>query len=45
MRPDAIAVGIAGVVFGLLSGWVIGSQQATMRGGGPGGRVGACACE
>lgn len=33
MRPDAIAVGIAGVVFGLLSGWVIGSQQATMRGG------------
>lgn len=35
MRPDAIAVGIAGVVFGLLSGWVIGSQQATMRGGAP----------
>ncbi|MFN7915900.1 MAG: tetratricopeptide repeat protein [Vicinamibacterales bacterium] len=33
MRPDAIAVGIAGVVFGLLSGWVIGSQQAVMRGG------------
>ncbi|MGE3959796.1 MAG: tetratricopeptide repeat protein [Vicinamibacterales bacterium] len=33
MRPDAIAVGIAGVVFGLLSGWVIGSQQAIMRGG------------
>ena len=35
MRPDAIAVGIAGVVFGLLSGWVIGSQQAQMRGGAP----------
>jgi tetratricopeptide (TPR) repeat protein len=27
MKPDAIAMGIAGVVFGLLAGWVIGSNQ------------------
>jgi tetratricopeptide (TPR) repeat protein len=27
MKPDAIAVGVAGVVFGLLAGWVIGSNQ------------------
>lgn len=27
MRPDAIATGIAGVVFGLIAGWIIGSQQ------------------
>ena len=31
MKSDAIAFGIAGVVFGLIAGWVIGSQQATMR--------------
>jgi tetratricopeptide (TPR) repeat protein len=29
MKSDAIAFGIAGVVLGLLAGWIIGSQQAT----------------
>ena len=33
MRPDSIAFGIAGVVFGLISGWIIGSQQAALRPG------------
>jgi tetratricopeptide (TPR) repeat protein len=28
MRSDSIAFGIAGVFFGLIAGWVIGSQQA-----------------
>ena len=28
MKSDAIAFGIAGVLFGLIAGWVIGSQQA-----------------
>ncbi len=28
MKSDAIAFGIAGIVFGLIAGWVIGSQQA-----------------
>ena len=28
MKSDSIAFGIAGMVFGLLAGWVIGSQQA-----------------
>ena len=27
MKSDAIAYGIAGVLFGLIAGWVIGSQQ------------------
>ena len=31
MKSDAIAFGIAGVLFGLIAGWVIGSQQATVR--------------
>jgi tetratricopeptide (TPR) repeat protein len=31
MRSDAIAYGIAGVLFGLIAGWVIGSQQAVAR--------------
>ena len=31
MRSDAIAYGIAGIVFGLIAGWVIGSQQASPR--------------
>jgi len=31
MKSDAIAFGIAGVVFGLIAGWIIGSQQATLR--------------
>jgi tetratricopeptide (TPR) repeat protein len=28
MKSDAIAFGIAGVVFGLIAGWIIGTQQA-----------------
>ena len=30
MKSDAIAFGIAGVLFGLIAGWIIGSQQATI---------------
>jgi cytochrome c-type biogenesis protein CcmH/NrfG len=33
MKPESIAFGIAGVVFGLIAGWIIGSQQATTRPG------------
>ena len=33
MKSDAIAYGIAGIVFGLLAGWIIGSQQAVTRPG------------
>lgn len=29
MKPESIAFAIAGVMFGLLAGWIIGSQQAT----------------
>lgn len=28
MKPESIAFAIAGVLFGLLAGWIIGSQQA-----------------
>ena len=28
MKTDAIAYGIAGILFGLIAGWVIGTQQA-----------------
>src|SRR5690348_4232523 len=31
MKSDAIAYGIAGVLFGLIAGWIIGSQQAIGR--------------
>jgi tetratricopeptide (TPR) repeat protein len=31
MRRDAIAFGVAGIVFGLLAGWIIGAKQAEMR--------------
>ena len=31
MKPESIAFGIAGVVFGLIAGWVIGAQQAIPR--------------
>jgi tetratricopeptide (TPR) repeat protein len=31
MRTDNIVFAVAGVVFGLLAGWVIGSQQGTAR--------------
>src|SRR4029453_6446567 len=32
MKSDAIAFGIAGVFFGLIAGWILGSQQATPPG-------------
>jgi cytochrome c-type biogenesis protein CcmH/NrfG len=31
MKSDAIAFGIAGILFGLIAGWIIGSQQAVVR--------------
>ena len=31
MKTESIAFGVAGVVFGLIAGWVIGAQQATTR--------------
>ena len=31
MKSDAIAFAIAGVLFGLIAGWIIGSQQAVAR--------------
>ena len=31
LKSDAIAFGIAGILFGLIAGWVIGSQQAVAR--------------
>ena len=31
MKSDAIAFGIAGVLFGLIAGWIIGSQQGVAR--------------
>jgi len=31
MKSDAIAYGIAGMLFGLIAGWIIGSQQAAGR--------------
>jgi tetratricopeptide (TPR) repeat protein len=31
MKSDAVAFGIAGILFGLIAGWIIGSQQATSR--------------
>ena len=31
MKSDAIAFGIAGILFGLIAGWIIGSQQGTGR--------------
>ena len=33
MKSDSIAFGIAGIFFGLIAGWVIGSQQASLRPG------------
>jgi tetratricopeptide (TPR) repeat protein len=29
MKSESIAFGVAGIVFGLIAGWVIGAQQAT----------------
>jgi tetratricopeptide (TPR) repeat protein len=31
MKSDAVAFGVAGILFGLIAGWVIGSQQAPPR--------------
>jgi tetratricopeptide (TPR) repeat protein len=31
MKSDGIAYGIAGILFGLIAGWIIGSQQANLR--------------
>lgn len=31
MKSDAMAFGIAGIAFGLIAGWIIGTQQATVR--------------
>ena len=31
MKSDAIAFGVAGIAFGLIAGWIIGSQQAGVR--------------
>jgi len=31
MKSESIAFGVAGVAFGLIAGWVIGSQQAALR--------------
>ena len=31
MKPESIAFGIAGVVFGLIAGWIIGTQQASLH--------------
>lgn len=31
MKSEGIAFGIAGIAFGLIAGWIIGTQQATVR--------------
>jgi tetratricopeptide (TPR) repeat protein len=31
MKPESIAFGVAGLLFGLIAGWIIGSQQTTLR--------------
>jgi tetratricopeptide (TPR) repeat protein len=31
MKSESIAFGIAGVAFGLIAGWIIGAQQASLR--------------
>ena len=31
MKSESIAYGIAGVAFGLIAGWIIGTQQAVPR--------------
>jgi cytochrome c-type biogenesis protein CcmH/NrfG len=33
MKSESIAYGVAGMMFGLLAGWIIGSQQAVLRPG------------
>src|SRR5262252_126082 len=43
MKSDAVAFGIAGVLFGLIAGWVIGSQQAGNRPSAPAAQTQAAA--
>ena len=31
MKSDSIAFGVAGIAFGLIAGWIIGTQQASVR--------------
>ena len=31
MKSESIAFGVAGILFGLIAGWVIGSQQAALK--------------
>jgi cytochrome c-type biogenesis protein CcmH/NrfG len=31
MKSDAVAFGVAGILFGLIAGWIIGSQQAALK--------------
>lgn len=31
MKTESIAFGVAGIVFGLIAGWIIGSQRAALR--------------
>lgn len=31
MKPESLVFGVAGAFFGLIAGWLIGSQQATFR--------------
>ena len=31
MKSESIAFGVAGIAFGLIAGWIIGTQQATSR--------------
>src|SRR5262249_8226663 len=33
MKSESVVFGIAGVLFGLIAGWIIGAQQAMVRGG------------
>ena len=43
MKPESIAFATAGVVFGLIAGWVIGTEQATTRMPAPVAQTGAAA--
>ena len=31
MKSDSVAFGVAGIAFGLIAGWIIGTQQAATR--------------
>lgn len=31
MKSDSVAFGVAGILFGLIAGWIIGTQQAMLR--------------